>query len=79
MIKLIVSKLKRAVSCSIYHLDFSLEWCKNLCFFVTDIPRSGVGEGDNGICGVLHPSQRRMPVVGRTTQTEGKSENSKHL
>lgn len=67
MIKLIIAKIKKVVSFLVYNSNCLSVQCLNSCVFVPDIPWSRFGEGDYGIGGVLHPSQRRMPMVGRTT------------
>lgn len=47
----------------------------NSVLFVSDLSGSWVGEGYNGIGGILYPPQRRMPMVGRATQIEGEWES----
>lgn len=73
MIKLIITKLKKAVDIFVFGtLLFCLDDVLTDVSFVTDISRSWVWEGDNGFCGVLYTPQGWLPVVGWTTQIEGK-------
>lgn len=58
MFKKLLAKIKKVTTVKkLFELykQFCVQ-CLNVCLFVTDIPRSGVGEGYYGICGLLHPS-----------------------
>ena len=55
-----------------FRIDFVL-----LFLTVSDLPRSRIWKGHNGIAGVLYSSQAGMQMVGRAEETEGKYRNRK--
>lgn len=54
------------------HSQGIIELINTLFFIFPDLSRPGFRKSNHGIAGVLHPSQRRMQVVGWTEKIEGK-------